>query len=138
LNIVDHGNQLAIEIGNDSLNRFSIKTFEGALHRLRGHFARPSRLSEGEIRRLTPTDVQTFGHELVAIGGHRVQYRGGFIHLQNCEIGTETEFLHRLAAAVGVYVVAGTGLDRPALGYNTGRYVRVFPQGHWEMGVGRP
>jgi hypothetical protein len=110
LNILDHGNENSIQIGNERIFLSNVSQFESELSRLNGHFT-----------------------------------ANGFVHLQHCRAGQNTDLMAALAAIFGVPVYAGTELQNPVYraNYNLwpprlGEYVRVDPDGTIHPDVGRP
>ncbi len=61
----------------------------------------------------------------------------GFVHLQHCQIGLNTDLMAGLAALWNVPVYAGTGNQVPVYRFNWGEYVRVDPDGR-SCPSGRP
>jgi len=64
--------------------------------------------------------------------------KGGFVHLQHCEIGQNEVLMKKLAKAVNAAVFAGTGDHNPLYRFNFGDYVKVTPDGKVKKDVDRP
>lgn len=84
---------------------------------------------------ISPDTLEKFRPELSKLKGHFSA--GGFVHLQNCDIGMNGELLVALARMWGVSVYAGTGDHRSDIRYQSGRYVRADPNGSVRP-AGRP
>lgn len=84
----------------------------------------------------SPEDVQRNLPLLSRLRGHFAP--GGIVHLQNCRVGQNRQLICAFAAALGVRVYAGTGLQNPILGFNLGDYVSCDPTGHFNPDAGRP
>jgi hypothetical protein len=61
----------------------------------------------------------------------------GIAHFQNCDAGQNQSLICAIAAAFGVPVYAGTGLQEGTF-FNFGDYVRCDPNGTFHPDVGRP
>jgi len=64
--------------------------------------------------------------------------KGGFVHLQHCQVGQNHALLARLSTIFGVPVYAGTGKHNPVYRFNFGQYDRCFSDGKCEANVERP
>jgi len=64
--------------------------------------------------------------------------KGGFVHLQHCDVGSNHALLTLFSRAFGVPVVAGTGAQNPVYRFNLGNYDRCDPSGVCTTNVGRP
>lgn len=64
--------------------------------------------------------------------------RGGFVHLQHCDVGSNHALLTLFAKAFGVPVIAGTGAHNPVYRFNFGNYDRCDPSGVCASNVSRP
>lgn len=82
------------------------------------------------------TNIDAFAKVLSLLKGNFDQ--GGFIHLQNCEIGQNEKLLAAFARIVNVPVYGGTGKHNSVARFNTGQYVRALPNGKIDRNVGRP
>jgi hypothetical protein len=64
--------------------------------------------------------------------------KGGFVHLQHCQVGSNHALLTLFAKAFGVSVIAGTGNHNPVYRVNLGNYDRCDPSGVCTSNVDRP
>lgn len=55
----------------------------------------------------------------------------GFVHLQGCNVGDNTDLVSRLAKLLGVTVYAGRGYHQGMLNFNTSDYLRCEPSGSY-------
>jgi len=62
----------------------------------------------------------------------------GFVHLQHCNIGSNTTVLTLFARAFGVPVYAGTGAHNPVYRFNFGDYAVCDPSAVCKSKVPRP
>jgi hypothetical protein len=82
------------------------------------------------------TNIGAFAKILGLLKGNFDQ--DGYVHLQNCEIGTNEKLLAAFARIVGVPVYGGTGYQHGVFRLNTGDYVRANPDGTINRKVRRP
>jgi hypothetical protein len=84
-------------------------------------------------------DVSTFPSFEATLALLRGKFaRGGFVHLQHCNVGSNHPLLTMFARAFGVRVYAGTGAHNPLYRINFGEYDFCDPGGTCSHGVSRP
>jgi hypothetical protein len=86
--------------------------------------------------RIEASNVSSFEPALKKLRGRFD--KGGFVHLQHCEIGQNRALLTALARIFGVSVYAGASYQNPVYRFNFGDYVRADPNGTFTQDVGRP
>ena len=85
---------------------------------------------------ISPSNVTSYEPALKKLRGRFD--KGGFVHLQHCEVGQNRTLLTSLARIFGVSVYAGTSYQNPVYRFNFGDYVRADPNGTFTQDVGRP